>query len=156
MQNAFLCELNRWTLAAVHEKLTAAEDGKVTQIGASDLARMLADYVLLRLAENPSTCWNGCDLDGVTDEEILAATTFDDDLLAAGFIAAVLELNQWQGEEGVAFMVAEGVPPEDADEIAGAVEVVAGKLGERGQALVQKHSEAHAARGGPPQLQASA
>lgn len=156
MQNGFLRELNRWTLATVHEKLTAAERGVVNHIGASDLARMLADYVLLRVAENPNSCWNACELDTVTNEEILRATTFDEDLLAAGLIGAVFELNGWQGEDGVRFMVSEGVPPEDADEIAAAVEVVTGKLGTRGQALVQKQGEARAAGHPPPQFQASA
>ena len=142
MQSEFLRELDRWALAVVRDKITESDRGVVTHIGASDLARMLADYVLLRVAEQPSSCWTACELDAVSDGEILAATTFNEELLAAGFIGAVCELSSWQGPEGIDFMVKEGVPSEDAEEIAAAVEVVAGKLGARGQELVQRLASA--------------
>jgi hypothetical protein len=139
MPNEFLSELDRWLLAVLQEKLYETECGAEPRlVTEADLARMISDYVLLSVAQQPASCWTACDIDQATDEQILAKTTFGEELLAAGFMGAVCELGGWCGDEGVAYMEAQGVPHDDALEIATGVEIVSEKLAARGQSLVQR------------------
>lgn len=137
MANEFLRALDRWVLCILRQKTAeSAPDEMPAQVTATDLSLMISDYVLMRVAEQPSSCWSGCGIDEVRNDQILLVTTFSDEALAASFIAAVCELNRWQGEEGVRIMLDHGVPAEDALEIAAAIEVVSGKIGARGQELI--------------------
>ena len=139
MQNEFLEELDRWVLAVLQEKLTPhPDDASAQSITAADFAGMLVEYILPRVAENPSTCWTACGIDHASDREITRATTFNDELLAAGFIGAVAELGEWTGAEGTAFLSNHGVPAEDAHAISSALEVVIEKLGSRGQSIIRR------------------
>lgn len=138
MPNLFFRHLESWLSSTLRAKaIASAREERLVIIGASDLATMLSDYVLTRLIENPTSCWSACELDQVSDQEFLEAIHVAPDVLAASFIGAVLELAPWQIDEGVGFLVAHGVPAEDAREFCAAVDVVADKLALRGQVLVQ-------------------
>lgn len=136
-------ELDRWVVALLQEKTRQVPAGEITS---TDLAEMISGYVLFHVADDPAACWSACDIDGVSDAEIMAATSFTEDLLAAAFVGAVYELGEWQDRAGIAFMIRHGVAPEDAAAVAQALNVVADKLSERGQALIQHltHCETHA------------
>lgn len=143
MPNAFLRHLELWLPTVLRDKaIHSADECRLHFIGASDFASMLGDYVLTELAFNPTSCWTACELDLVADETIVEASAFPHELLAAALIGAVLELTPWQGDEGVAFLIENGVPPDDAREFSAAVDVVAEKLGARGQALIVRLSRA--------------
>lgn len=141
MPNAFLRHLEHWLPAVLRAKtIRSASEQRLHFLGASDLATMLGDYVLTQLALNPTSCWTACELDQVSDDTIVEVCGFPHEMLAAALIGAVLELTPWQGDDGVAFLLAHDVPAEDAREFSAAVDVVADKLGARGQALIVRLS----------------
>lgn len=125
--------------AQLHDRAVTREGGEQMRfIGAVDLATMMADFVLDCLSEEPGCCANTCQLDDVTDDEILEATGFSRELLAAAFIGAAVELAPWCGEEGLAFMLINGVPEDDAAAIAEGAETVCERLGSRGRTLLDQ------------------
>lgn len=137
MPNAFLRHLEHWLPTTLRTKAIQSEhDTHLHFIGASDLATLFSDYVLTELSTTPTSCWTACELDHVSDEQLVEAICCPPELLAAGFVGAVVELALWQGDEGVAFLVAHGVPSDDAREFSAAVDVVAEKLGARGRTLI--------------------
>lgn len=139
MPNAFLRYLEHWLPATLRAKaIRSASEHRLHHIGASDLASLFSDYLLSELSLSPTACWTACELDHVTDAELIEATGCPQELLAAGFVGAVLELAAWQGDDGVAFLIREGVPPDDAREFVAALDVAAEKLGARGQALIHR------------------
>jgi hypothetical protein len=141
MDTRFSLHLQTWLTALLRQKaLASATDCTPAAIGAADLSIMFSDYLLETLGVNPRLCLNCCGLDDVTDREIIDATGFDSDVLAAGFIGAVVELAPWIGDDGVAFLMQNGVLEEDAVEFAHAVEIAAEKLGARGQVIVAELS----------------
>ena len=141
MDSRFSQHLETWLTALLrHKALAGAAEEGPTAIGATDLSVMFSDYILETLGENPRSCLNCCGLEDVTDREILDATGFDRDVLAAGLIGAVVELAPWVGDEGAAFLKDNGVPEEDAIEFAHACEIASERLGARGQSLVAELS----------------
>lgn len=145
MPNRFLQQIDWWLPTLLRQKaVESASESRLVFIGASDVSTFLSDYILTQIAESPNSCWTACELDQLPDAEILAATGINMDLLAAGFIGAVIELSRWQGEDGYEYLVVNGVPPEDAKEFTAAIEVVTEKLGARGQALIHRADQATA------------
>ena len=141
MDTRFSLHLQTWLTALLRQKaLTSATEGAPAAIGAADLAILFSDYVLETLGGDPRSCLQCCGLEEVSDAEILEATGFDREVLAAGLIGAVVELSPWVGDDGAVFLMANGVLEEDAVEFAHAAEIVAEKLGARGQALVAELS----------------
>jgi hypothetical protein len=134
----FTLHLETWLTLVLRQKAIAsgAGDQAAAGIGAADFATMISDYVLEMLGGDPRSCLSCCGIDDVTNDEIVEATGFDRDVLAATFVGAVLELAPWVGFEGMSLLMAHGVPEEDAVEFTHAVEIVSEKLGVRGQALI--------------------
>jgi len=139
VRNPFLEYLELWLPNILREKaIASAGEDRLLYIGASDFSVMLADYILTQLAQAPASCWTCCHLDQVNDEEIMESTGFAAEVVAAGFIGSVIELTPWQGDVGVQFLVSNNVPIDDAREFSAAIDVIAEKLGARGQELLQK------------------
>ena len=111
-------------------------------IGASDLTDMLVDYVLTRIADTPHACWTACEIDHVADDEIVAATAFAPEVLAAAFIGTVVELSFWQSDEGYRLLSDNGMSADDAREFAAALDVVTEKIAARGQGIIQHLNDA--------------
>ncbi len=141
MDPRFSLHLQSWLPAVLRQKaLATSVESMPALIGTADLATMLSDYILESLGEDPRSCLTCCGLDHVMDREIADATGFDGDAVAAALIGAVCELAPWVGDAGVAFLIQNGVPEEDAVEFAHAAEIAADKLGARAQALVAELS----------------
>lgn len=147
MKGGFLIRLEKWLVTALQAKAIASvREHRLCLIGAADLATHLAEHTLRGLTANPNSCWTACELDQVTDEQILATTGFTAELLAAAFIGAVLELAEWQGDRAVTFLIRHGVALEDARDFVASIDVVVEKFGARGQALIEQLSREPAGR----------
>ena len=136
MEPRFVHALDLWLPAVLREKALRSDEDHLELLGPADLARMVADFVIMRLAEEPGCSETACGLDEIGDDTVMEATGFSPDSWAAALSAAVLELAPWTGEEGVRFLIQHSVPADDALEFTEGVAATCERLATRSQSLV--------------------
>jgi hypothetical protein len=142
MRARFLIHLKS-CLNSLQHRLTVSDTPEDDRpfIGPAEVGTMIADYVLLRLAEEPPSCTSGCDLDDVPDGALLRLTGFTPEKLAAALVAAAVRLEVWVGARGVSFMRGNGVPTEDAWDVSRGAARVCDKLRRRSRALREERED---------------